>query len=143
MIANPNQITVSPTPVTHQTFPTIQPGQIWRDGKRSNPNRLLIVLDASQAKVVCQSLHTGIISKVRKEQFNRGEKGFQYAAEIYDICHKFNHYQKTKLILPPSIPVNKDVGKVPAIKPTTPLTTQTTTTRSVPCFNNLSNNNPS
>ena len=93
---NPNVITVTTTTVTTKTIPIIRPGQIWRDGKRSTPDRLLLVLDVGQDKVVCQSLQSGTIRKVRKEQFNRGTTGFYYAAELHDACKKFNTYIKQK-----------------------------------------------
>jgi hypothetical protein len=96
MTNNPHVVTVTTTTVTTKTIPIIRTGQIWRDGKHSNPNRLLLVLDASQPKVICRSLQSGAIRKVCKEQFGRGEQGFHYAAEIHDVCNKFNSYQKTR-----------------------------------------------
>jgi len=143
MIMNPKLITVPTNILKSETFPMVSAGQIWRDRKRGNSNRLLIVLDASQARIVCQSLNTGIISKVRREQFNRGEQAFKYAADIHDICQMFNNYRTAKPVPPkPSVPVTKPVVKLPIPEQPKSLINKTIINLPHQTINNRTNNNP-
>jgi len=93
---------------------TIQSGQIWRDGHSRSNNRLLLVLDTSGEKVVCQSLVTGKIRSARREQFNRGSTGFIYASNLKDICGKYTNYTTNGLYQQPAAQP-KDKVKMPDI----------------------------
>jgi len=52
----------------------------------------MLVQETSGDKIVCQSLVTGKISSIRREQFNRGSTGFFYATSIHDISEKCKNY---------------------------------------------------
>ena len=91
---NTNNIVVKDVPSATLQYATvtIRSGQIWRDGHPRSNNRLMLVLDPSGEKVVCQSLVTGKFSSIRREQFNRGRTGFIYASNLKDICGKYTNY---------------------------------------------------
>ena len=112
---NTNNIVVKdvPSATPQSQAVTIRSGQIWRDGHPKSNNRLMLVQDTSGDKIVCQSLVTGKISSIRREEFNRGKTGFFYATSIHDISEKCKNYAINGPNQPAAQP--KDKVKTPDI----------------------------
>jgi hypothetical protein len=96
-----NFLVAKPQPTTAD----IRAGQIWRDG-HPDRNRLLLVLEVGESKVVCQNLQNRNIRPIRREQFNRGQTGLFLTANFYDMIVMFSSYAKDRINQQPSMPLD-------------------------------------
>jgi hypothetical protein len=96
MLANTTVINrVTQQTPTSPTSPSS--GQIWRDGRKEANNRLFLVLDVDNTnqRAICQSIITGKITTPRLIQFNRGQTGYFYAGTLRDVASMYIDYMTT------------------------------------------------
>src|SRR5262245_45582820 len=92
-IMNEDLNAVAKTTSDH-TVPFAVPGQIWRDGNPGHNNRLLLVVEVNNEKVVLQSFANKELLSVGKEEFNRRGAGYSYEGNLPDISEVYdNHLQ--------------------------------------------------
>jgi hypothetical protein len=69
-------------PILPKSPTSVSAGQLWLDRHPGRNKRVILVLNTGKKCVVCQSISTGKITSVRKEQFNRGRSGFVYGGPV-------------------------------------------------------------
>ena len=81
-----------PQPSKHDL---IHPGQIWQEGRarkqtrRHQAQRVVLVLEVNEERVVIQNLLTGVKTRVLHHRFNRGQTGYHFVANLPDVVDKF------------------------------------------------------